>query len=137
MTHPAKQDNLLALRARREVNKMTIKQRIAGALVAGSFIAASLLPAAAFADQTCTISGNGRDSRNRCRIRVERRLTVDQRNTATVRNIVVVVQNTGLNSASNNTKNGGDVDVNTGNTTSTITITVSGNTNTAVPPPGP
>src|SRR3990167_4456391 len=116
---------------------MTIKQKITGALVAGSFIAASLLPAAAFADQTCTISGNGRDSRNRCRIKVERRLTVDQRNTETVRNRVVVIQNTGLNDANNNTTNGGDVSVDTGNTNSTININVSGNNNKAVPPPGP
>ena len=113
---------------------MTIKQKIAGALVAGSFMAASLLPAAAFADQTCTISGNGRDSRNRCRIKVERRLTVDQRNTAIVINRVVVIQNTGLNDANNNTTNGGDVSIDTGNTTSTVTITVSGNTNSATPP---
>jgi len=117
---------------------MTIKQKIGAAIATGTLLAATLLPGAALADQTCTISGNGRNSTNRCRIRIERRLTVDQRNTATVRNRVVVVQNTGLNDANNNTTNGGDVSVDTGNTTSTITITVSGNTNTAVPPdPGP
>lgn len=117
---------------------MTIKGRIGTAIAAGTIIAATLLPSAAFADQTCTISGNGRDSRNRCRIKIERRLTVRQTNTATVRNKVVVIQNTGLNDANNNTTNGGDVSIDTGNTTSTITITVSGNTNTAaVPPVGP
>src|SRR3989344_9544880 len=92
---------------------MTIKQKIAGALVAGSFMAASLLPAAAFADQTCTISGNGRDSRNRCRIKVERKLKVEQTNTATVTNTIGGSVSTGGNSANNNT--GGDVTVDTGN----------------------
>lgn len=117
---------------------MTIKGRIGTAIAAGTLLAAALLPGAAFADQTCTISGNGRNSTNRCRIRVERRLTLNQTNVATVRNRVVVVQNTGLNDASSNTTNGGDVSIDTGNTTSTITITVSGNTNSAVPPdPGP
>ena len=115
-----------------------MKKKIAGALITGSLIAGALLPGFAFADQTCTISGNGRNSINRCRIRVERRLTVDQRNTATVSTRVVVVQNTGLNDANSNTTNGGDVSIDTGNTTSTVTITVSGNTNSAVPPdPGP
>ena len=117
---------------------MTIKQKIAAALVTGSFMAVSLLPAAAFADQTCTISGNGRDSRNRCRIKVERRLRVDQTNVAIVKNVVVGVVSTGGNTSNNNTTNGGDVSIDTGNATATVTITVSGNTNTAVPPdPGP
>ncbi len=113
---------------------MGIKKRIAAALITGSLVAGAILPVAAFADQTCTIRGNGNNSTNRCRIRVERRLTVNQRNTATVRNRVTVVQNTGLNDANDNTTNGGEVSIDTGNTTSTITITVSGNTNTATPP---
>lgn len=113
---------------------MNIKTKIAGAIGAGALVTLALMPAAAFADQTCTIAGNGALSRNRCRIKVERRIRVDQSNTATVRNKVVVIQNTGLNSASGNTTNGGNVSVDTGTTTSTITITVSGNTNTAVPP---
>ncbi|OGH23472.1 MAG: hypothetical protein A2629_00295 [Candidatus Levybacteria bacterium RIFCSPHIGHO2_01_FULL_41_15] len=117
---------------------MEVKKKIAAAIISGSLIAGAILPVAAFADQTCTIRNNGNNSTNRCRIKVERRVTVDQRNTATVRTRVIVVQNTGLNDANNNTTNGGDVTVDTGNTTSTITITVSGNTNTAVPPdPGP
>jgi hypothetical protein len=111
---------------------MTYKTKIAGAIATGALLATALLPTSAFADQTCRISGNGSNSTNRCRIKVERRIRVDQSNTATVVNTVVVTQNTGGNNANNNT--GGNVHNETGNNTSTITITVSGNTNTAVPP---
>lgn len=108
---------------------MNIKSKIATAIGTGAIVASALLPASAFADQTCTISGNGGSSRNRCRIKIERRADVRQTNTANVSNTVVVVQNTGLNSASGNT--GGSTTVETGNTSSTVSITVSGNTNSA------
>ena len=115
---------------------MNIKQKIVGAAATGALLAATLLPGAAFADQTCTISGNGAGSTNRCRMIRERRIRIEQTNVAFVRTNVVVIQNTGGNDANNNT--GGNVHVETGNTTSTITITISGNTNIAVPPnPGP
>lgn len=109
---------------------MSIKQKIGAALAIGSLAASMLAPASAFADQTCTISGNGENSTNRCRLVKVKRVRVQQSNTARVRTEVVIVQNTGDNEA-NNTTNGGDVKIDTGNATSTVTITVSGNTNTA------
>ena len=114
---------------------MINKTKIAGAIATGALLATALLPGAAFANHSYRISGNGNNSTNTCIQVRERRVRVDQRNTATVRNTVVVVQNTGLNSASGNTTDEGNVGVNTGSTTSTVRITVSGNINTATVSP--
>jgi len=92
---------------------MTLKNRIATALIAGSIVGATVLPAAALADTSCEISGNGAHSHNSCRIR--------QSNSSTIRNRVSVDVDTGGNTANSNT--GGDVSITTGDVHVDVTIT--------------
>ncbi|MEK7573081.1 MAG: hypothetical protein AAB531_01520 [Patescibacteria group bacterium] len=109
---------------------MNFKRKIAGALITGSLIATALLPGAAFADQTCTITGNGVNSTNRCRIRVVKKLKIDQSNSAAVSNTININTSTGGNTASSNT--GGSTTITSGTSTVTVTITNTLNSNTAV-----
>jgi len=100
---------------------MTIKKRIATALIAGSVLGAVVLPSAALADTTCEISGNGAGSHNTCRIRISRSVRNRQSNSSTIKNRVWVDVDTGGNRANNNT--GGDVSITTGDVHVDITIT--------------
>ncbi len=90
------------------------------------------MPGAAFAAQTCTISGNGDNSNNRCRIKIVRKLKIEQSNIATVTNTIGGSVSTGGNTANGNT--GGDVNVGSGSATVTITITNTLNANVIVLP---
>ncbi|MEK7186166.1 MAG: hypothetical protein AAB675_02280 [Patescibacteria group bacterium] len=109
---------------------MDFKKKIAGALITGSLVAGVLLPGAAFADQICTITDNGAFSYNKCRIKVIKKLKVEQNNGAVVTNGVIVGASTGGNSASFNT--GGTTTITSGTSTVTVTITNTLNSNTAV-----
>src|SRR3989344_6707187 len=100
---------------------MQIKKKIATAIVTGSILGATLLPAAALADTSCEISGNGAHSHNSCRIRISRSVRIRQSNSSIIRNRVWVDVDTGGNRANNNT--GGDVTITTGEATSSVTIT--------------
>jgi hypothetical protein len=96
----------------------------AAALVASAVFAGASLAA----NDTCTISGNGAFSSNRCRIRNVLRVNVTQGNNANVSNTVNVVSNTGGNHASFNTT--GTTSITTGASTTTVGITNSVNSNT-------
>ncbi|OGY23967.1 MAG: hypothetical protein A2Y57_00645 [Candidatus Woykebacteria bacterium RBG_13_40_7b] len=109
------------------MKKLIIKAGIgaAGAL----FLAGALIPAfAGGQDVTCKIKGNGAFSKNKCKVLVASVNLSWQKNIAKVGNLVVVVANTGLNSASGNT--GGDVTVEAGDADVTTTITNNINQNT-------
>jgi hypothetical protein len=114
---------------------MHIVKRV-GLAAAGLLTTGALLAPAALADATCTISGNGADSRNRCNITIrgggggcESTCSGQpkQVNKAKIKNKVKIRQNTGGNSANNNT--GGNVTIETGDNTATVTITNNANTN--------
>src|SRR3990167_5333071 len=99
---------------------MNILKRVglatAGLLTTGALLA----PASLAADNTCRITDNGAFSHNRCRIKVVKKTTTVQINSARVKNSVGVVSNTGGNDANNNT--GGNVTSNSGDSTVTVTI---------------
>lgn len=115
------------------MNLVTRVSAAAASVLAGGM----LLAPAALADATCTVSGNGSDSTNRCTITVRSggshgcNATCSgqpkQINKAKVKNKVKVRQNTGGNTANGNT--GGNVTIDTGNNTATITITNNVNNN--------
>mgnify|MGYP001572270057 CR=1 FL=1 len=104
---------------------------LATSIVAGGMLIA---PASLAADNTCIITDNGSRSRNYCRIKVVKKSTTVQINSAKVKNSVTVVSNTGGNKANNNT--GGSVTVDSGNSTVTVEINNTLNSN-AAPPAGP
>lgn len=104
---------------------------------AASIVATGMLLApATLADTTCTISGNGANSHNRCTITTNggsrscRRLRCAssgsaQSNWANISNTVKVKSSTGGNDANANT--GGDVSITTGDSNVNITITNTAN----------
>lgn len=100
---------------------MTFTKRIAAALAAGSIIGATMLPAAALADTSCEISGNGAFSHNSCRIRISKKVRISQSNSSKIKNGVWVGVSTGGNDANKNT--GGDVSITTGDVDVNVTIT--------------
>ncbi len=116
---------------------MNLAKRVGAA--AASVIASGMIMApAALADATCTISGNGSDSTNRCTITITKvgggsgcETTCSgqpkQVNKAKVKNKIKIKQNTGGNKANKNT--GGSVTIETGNNTAEVTITNDVNTN--------
>lgn len=95
-----------------------LKTKITTALVTGSFLAGIVMPAAAFADNTVTVSGNGAGSTNKVKIKNKKKVKVVQSNTAVVFNLTGVFQNTGDNEANDNT--GGTVNVNSGKAESNV-----------------
>src|SRR3989344_4469431 len=105
------------------MNRLTRISATAASVLAGGM----LLAPAALADATCTISGNGAGSRNRCTITINEgrrphgHWGTSQRNTATIKNKVVIISNTGGNDANRNT--GGDVSIDTGDVTVDVSIT--------------
>ncbi|OGE10623.1 hypothetical protein A3A60_02915 [Candidatus Curtissbacteria bacterium RIFCSPLOWO2_01_FULL_42_26] len=100
---------------------MSFKKRIATALVAGSIIGATVLPAAALADTSCEISGNGARSHNTCRITIRHSKRIRQSNSSSITNRVKIWISTGGNDANNNT--GGDVSITTGDADVEVNIT--------------
>lgn len=112
---------------------MTLNKRIAAAIAAGTLLAATLLPGAAFAARTCTITDNGAHSTNTCRIKVENSRKIVQVNKAFVKNVVVTISSTGGNEAEKNT--GGDVTITSGDSTTTVRIINILNANVIIPPP--
>lgn len=113
---------------------MNLVTRVSAA-AAGILAGGMLLAPAALADATCTISGNGAGSRNRCNITVRSggghgcQATCSgqpkQVNKAKVKNTVVVISNTGGNKANKNT--GGEVTIETGD--SNVDISISNDVN--------
>lgn len=99
---------------------MTLKVKIATALVAGSFLAATVLPAAAFAKTSITISGNGKNSKNTTTVKNTTSSKLTQTNFTLVGTGVLSLVGTGGNKANGNT--GGDTTVKSGDGTSTVTV---------------
>ena len=110
-----------------------MKTKITTALVTGALLAATVLPAAAFADSV-TIQGNGAESTNVAGILNINATSVSQTNETVAITLVSSKANTGGNTANGNT--GGNVLVDTGNATSTVNTTVGGSTNNATIPCG-
>jgi len=110
---------------------MNIKTKIATAIITGSFLAATVLPAVAFGDTgKVVIKKNGAGSTNTATVKNKNKVGVKQANLTAVGNFVVVLQNTGLNSANGNTGDG-KVDVNSGDATSTVRNTTTTGENVA------
>jgi hypothetical protein len=110
-----------------------LKIKLATGLVTASLLAATVAPAA-FAATDITVSGNGAGSHNKVKVKNKNKTKVVQSNATAVVNLTGVFQNTGGNTANNNT-GGGNVDVNSGNATSTVTnhTTTGGNVATVDP----
>ena len=102
-----------------------------GMVASAILFALALFASTTLADTSCTISGNGPRSRNRCRIRITRSRRLRQSNWSSIRNSVKVVSNTGGNDANSNT--GGDVDVTSGDSTVVVIITNTVNQNNVAP----
>lgn len=83
-------------------------------------------PALAAPRLRCVIKDNGRNSHNRCDLRLERRVEVDQDNDADVDNDLRLTLRTGGNSADDND---GRVRIKSGKIDVTITITNTLNSN--------
>lgn len=113
---------------------MNILKRV-GFGAAGLMAAGAMMAPAALADVTCTISGNGANSHNRCNITVNtggcKKIKCasgsSQTNNASVSNTVTVSSSTGGNKANKNT--GGDVSITTGDSNVDISITNNVNSN--------
>ncbi len=110
------------------------KTRLTTSIVTLALFASTLAPAAAFADTTVTVNGNGAGSTSNVVVVNKKKVKVRQTNRTAVVNLVGVFQNTGGNSANNNTGNGA-VTVDSGSTTSNITnsTTTGGNDATVNP----
>lgn len=102
-----------------------------GTGIAAMAILSSALATGAFAADL-TIEGNGAGSTNTISVSNVCAVNVLQKNKTTSKVNATVTQNTGGNTANNNT--GGDVTVESGAATSDITVTVEGSTNDATVP---
>ena len=109
---------------------MRITKKITAAIAAGTILAATLLPSAAFADDTITIVNNGAGSTNTASVGSVNIASVEQSNTSEITNVITQSANTGDNTAFGNT--GGNTTILTGNSSTTSGISISGNTNNAV-----
>ena len=94
-----------------------------------AIVANGFLPAAAFADTTLTVTGNGADSNNGVVTSVSQTTTVNQNNNANFTNNISGNANTGDNDANKNT--GGDVNVKTGDSSVDVSVSNSANQNQA------
>lgn len=110
---------------------MTFKHKLVTAASAGSILAATLLPSAAFAVTPSggSISNTGAGSVNKVKVNNNHSSTVKQKNNTIVSTGVFTVANTGKNKANKNV--GGTSSVDTGDATNTVTVAVGGSTNTA------
>jgi len=114
---------------------MRMTKKIATAIAAGTILAATLLPGAAFADNTIIIDHNGAGSTNTASVGSVNIASVGQSNASEITNFITQTANTGDNSAFGNT--GGNTTILTGNSSATSIINISGNANTAVISPFP
>jgi hypothetical protein len=94
-----------------------------------AIVANGIMPAAAFADTTITVTGNGADSYNGVKTEVKQETKVEQNNNANFTNNISGNANTGSNDANKNT--GGDVNIKTGDASVDATVSNSANTNEA------
>src|SRR5689334_15905858 len=109
---------------------MTMKVKLVSGIATGALLLGAFAPAA-FAD-TCTISGNGAFSHNKCKVvTVTKTGGTKQVNVADFSNHVSVHTSSGGNNASGNV--GGDVTVTSGDSTVTVTITNAANLNVINP----
>ncbi len=108
---------------------MTFKQKIVTAASAGSILAATLLPGAAFADTTVDITETGADSVNKVNVSNIDKTYVEQKNVTNVTTVVNATANTGGNSVTKNT--GGDSSIETGKASNSVSVAVTGSSNTA------
>ncbi len=106
---------------------ISLKKQLTGVFATGLLVANTLLPAAALADTSVTISGNGAGSTSTTSLTNSNTTTAVQNNSATVTNTIDNSAQTGHNTASGNT--GGEVTVSTGNANidTTVTNTLNGN----------
>ncbi len=106
------------------------------AAAAGILASGMLLAPAALADSTCTITGNGSGSTNRCTVTINNGggcsttcsahpKASKQVNKAKIKNKVIIRSNTGGNDANRNT--GGDVSISSGN--SNVDVSISNDVN--------
>lgn len=104
-----------------------------GAGLATASMMLSLFTPAVFADTTVEISGNGADSKNEVEVvgTGGQSTTVEQKNKVVVEAVVAASANTGNNSVSKNTTNGGDVTLDTGKADASAYLTVTGGNNDA------
>lgn len=111
------------------------KTRLTTGIVTFAILASSFTPVAAFAANTnVTISDNGAGSTNNVTVKNKNKVKVRQTNRTAVVNLVGVFQNTGGNSANDNTGSG-NVTVDSGSATSNVTsnTTTGGNDATVNP----
>lgn len=113
---------------------MSIKSKIAGGIATGVVIAATILPAGAFAS-TVTVHGNGVGSSNTVVLSNSNTSSTKQVNKTAVVNLTGVFQNTGNNKANGNT-GGGAVSVTSGSAMSTVTNTTTAGANINTSPCG-
>lgn len=107
-----------------------LNKKTFGTLVATvALVANGLMPAAALADTTITVNGNGADTDNGVVTSVSQNTTVSQNNNANFTNNVSGSASTGNNDANKNT--GGDVKVKTGDASVNAEISNSANQNQA------
>ena len=99
-----------------------LKKKIAAGIATAALLATTFGPVAAFADTTVVIKDNGAGSNNSSTVKNKKKVKVRQSNRTAVINLTGVHQDTGGNTANNNTGDG-NVNVDSGNATSTVTNT--------------
>ena len=100
-------------------------------MITFAVLAGVFAPTAAFADTNVTVSDNGAGSTNNVTVKNKKKVKVRQTNRTAVVNLVGVFQNTGGNSANNNTGDG-NVGVDSGNATANVTNNTTTGGNEAV-----
>lgn len=95
-----------------------LKVKLATGVATAALLATAFAPAA-FADTIIRYRNTGAGSLNKTKIHKENKVKVEQYNSTAVVNLVGVLQNTGGNSATNNTGDG-DIHVNSGNANGTV-----------------
>lgn len=109
---------------------MTLNKKTLGVLVTTvALVANGFVPAAALADTTITVSGNGADSYNGVTTEVKQETKVEQNNNANFTNNISGSANTGSNDANKNT--GGDVNIKTGDASVDASVSNTANQNVA------
>lgn len=98
-----------------------LKLKLTTAVATAALLATTFAPAA-FADTIVRYRNTGAGSTNKTKIHKENKVKVEQYNATAVVNLVGVLQNTGGNSATDNTGDG-DTNVNSGNANGTINNT--------------
>lgn len=106
------------------------KKKIAAGIVTGALLVSAFGPAAAFADTTVVIKDNGAGSTNNATVKNKKKVNVRQTNRTAVVNLTGVFQNTGGNTANNNT-GAGDVNVDSGKAESSVNNNTTTGSNSA------